>query len=151
MSRPMIVVACLAIGVNAASARVIPNWPYDKLVREADMIVIAMAVGSMDTADVPASDAFKAELIGKETKFSVRAVLKGKLEGESLTLLHFRLKGLMPPNGPMLISFQISDKARPSPEYLLFLKRRTDGRFEPVAGQVDSVLSVRQIDGALGR
>ena len=32
-----------------------------------------------------------------------------------------------------------------TPQYLLFLKRSADGHFEPVSGQIDAVLSVREI------
>jgi hypothetical protein len=31
------------------------------------------------------------------------------------------------------------------PEYMLFLRLRKDGRFEPVSGEVDPVLSVREL------
>lgn len=31
------------------------------------------------------------------------------------------------------------------PEYLLFLKRTADGRLEPVSGQIDPALSVREM------
>jgi hypothetical protein len=32
-----------------------------------------------------------------------------------------------------------------SPEYLLFLKRGKDGRYEPVSGRIDPILSVREM------
>jgi hypothetical protein len=31
------------------------------------------------------------------------------------------------------------------PEYLLFLKRGKDGRYEPVSGRIDPVLCVREM------
>ena len=153
MWRLVIALISLAIGANIASARLIPHWPYDKLAREADLIVIAKAEASVDTSDILTNEPFKTELVGMETKLTVRAVLKGKFEGDALRLLHFRLKGLMPSNGPMLVTFQTPDQTRPksAPEYLLFLKRRTDGRFETVTGQIDPILSVLQLERPGGR
>lgn len=31
------------------------------------------------------------------------------------------------------------------PEYLLFLKRRQDGKYEPLSGRVDPALSIREV------
>ena len=43
----------------------------------------------------------------------------------------------------------------PTPEYLLFLKRLKDGRYEPVSGRIDPAPSVREVseasDKVLGR
>jgi hypothetical protein len=150
MTRAIVGAMTLLLVASAASARLVPHWPYDKLAREADAILIAGPMSSADTNDVSSEVAFRTELVGVDTTFRVRGVLKGKFDGESFKLLHFRLKGLMPPNGPQLVAFRLPDgpHAEPVQEYLLFLKRRPDGRFEPVAGQVDAVLSVRKIDGA---
>jgi hypothetical protein len=147
------VLVVLAATAGSASARLIPNWPYDKLTREADVVVVATPVASADTNETPLDEPFRAALTGVETKFAVRAVLKGKLDGDTLKLLHFRLKGMMPPNGPMLVTFPTAKEAKgqAAREHLLFLKHRTDGRFEPVAGQVDSILSVRQLGAAVER
>src|SRR5262249_17525974 len=83
--------------------------------------------------------------IGVETKFCVVSVLKGKHQGEKLTLFHFRERlpseggPLEWVNGPLLASFS-EEKARKR-DYLLYLKKRPDGRYECVSGQVDSLFS----------
>jgi hypothetical protein len=38
-----------------------------------------------------------------------------------------------------------------APEYLLFLKLRKDGRYEPVSGRVDPEFSVRELHAPLPR
>jgi hypothetical protein len=67
-----------------------------------------------------------------ETTFSILAVLKGdeQLTGGTLALVHYRHRvkdtsgvGLA---GPMLIDFSAGDESA----YLMFLKVRSDGRFE---------------------
>ena len=62
-------------------------------------------------------------------------------------------------NGPLLVSFRrTSLELRTKeggklelgvPSYLLFLKARKDGRYEPVSGRVDPELSVRELIGRL--
>jgi len=39
----------------------------------------------------------------------------------------------------------VNEEMSAQPEYLLFLKRRTDGRYEPISGQMDAALSVREV------
>ena len=165
MRRWALAVALLATGVGPAAARLLPSWPYDKLFREADLVVLARPVSSADSGEVARPGGWKVEFIGVNTKFEAKAVLKGKLEGDQLTVLHHRLRdGVQVVNGPLLVSFRlrglaVQTKAAKAilarPDYLLFLKRRADGRYEPVSGPVDPELSVREVmpplPAALGR
>lgn len=77
-------------------------------------------------------------------------------------MLHFRLKedeAVL--NGPLLVRFRtkrglsISTKTFKAgvekPDYLLFLKRNKDGRYEPVSGRIDPELSVKEIYPPLSR
>ena len=140
-------------------ARLLPSWPYEKLLKEADLVVIVKAVESKDTKDVLKDNPWKVEFQGMETTFSVEAVLKGKVEGDKLTVLHYRLKpGMSVVNGPLLVSFHtkgpfIETKQAKvqlaQPCYLLFLTKAKDGRYEPVSGQVDPELSVKEVNRPL--
>lgn len=135
--------------IAAADARPVGHWPYENLVREADLVVLAAAESSADSDDPPAKEGWEANCVGVNTTFRVLAPLKGDIQGK-LTLFHYRLKpGVPVPNGPILASFRIAkaDARDGGPCYLLFLKKRADGRYEPVAGQIDSVLSVRAVPG----
>jgi hypothetical protein len=155
MARWAIAVALLATGVEPAAARLIPSWPYDKLFREADLVVLARPVSSADSGEVTKHNSWKVDFVGVNTKFEARAVLKGKLEGGRLTVLHHRLPdGVAVVNGPLLVSFRLrglfitTNTAKVGlgrPDYLLFLKKRADGRYEPVSGPVDPELSVREV------
>jgi hypothetical protein len=155
MWRWTLAVVLLAAGVGPAAARLLPAWPYEKLLREADLVVLARPVSSADSGEVARPAGWKVEFLGVNTRFDLRAVLKGKLEGTQLTVFHHRLKdGVTLRNGPLLVSFRqhglsLTTKTAKvglaRPDYLLFLRRRADGRYEPVSGPVDPELSVREV------
>jgi hypothetical protein len=148
-----VVAALLFAGL--ADARLIEPWPYKRLLEEADVVVIATALSSKDNGEVTKFKSWETEFLGVETTFTVEVVLKGKLEGDKLTVLHYRLKGgTCIVNGPLLVSFRtrgimIRTKEMKAglgrPSYLLFLKKTADGRYEAVSGQVDPALAVREM------
>jgi hypothetical protein len=82
-------------------------------------------------------------------------VLKGTHKGDQLEVFHYRMKeGAHVANGPLLPTFHTQKMliwhnggatSITVPTYLLFLKRRKDGRYECVSGQFDSLLSVKQL------
>jgi hypothetical protein len=142
------------IVVSTTFARPIAHWPYEKLFKEADLVVIATAKSTKATED-KLDGPYREHLLGQVTTLTVRSVLKGEAEGEAVEVLHFVEKGEMRlPNGPILVVFRTTPahvEARTfqthvgTPDYLVFLKAGKDGRYEPVAGQVDSELSVKEI------
>lgn len=160
-------------GLSAASsARQIENWPYEKLLKEADLVVIAHAVSTAPSEDKWEGDLFAHDrFIGLETTFELVTVLKGQ-SADDFKLLHFQYKNQSKPfnDGPGLVSFLTEplsvdiirsndsddeglkrlesmkrSRLTSAPEYLLFLKRKADGRFEAVSGQVDPNSSVRTL------
>jgi len=144
--------------LSSAAAREIESWPYDRLFKEADIVVIAAAQKSIDSDDVPPDGPWKRSLVGQRTNFAVISTLKGKLADGPLTVMHFRLKdGVSAQNGPMLVRFRthglhIEGGGRvkynvvlDTPQYLMFLRRTSGGRYEPVSGQIDSERSVKEI------
>jgi hypothetical protein len=143
------------LGPGDLSARALESWSYEKLLRASDLVVIAQVVTSADTGGCVRLKGWHVDFIGVNTDFKVSAVLKGKLKGDQLRVLHFRLpKNVLIENGPCLVAFrqkgmEINTKqaqiAFGKPSYLLFLTRRKDGRYEPVSGRVDPVLSVREM------
>jgi len=163
----------IVFGLSAiSSARQIEIFPYEKLLKEADLVVIARAVSTVPSEDKWEAAIFERDrFAGLETTFEVATVLKGK-SADSFKLLHFQYKARAKPfnDGPAMVSFltePLSIDIRPTrkiddeglerleplkrksstsaPEYLLFLKRRADGRFEAVSGQVDPDSSVRTL------
>jgi len=153
--------ACLFLlmGVRA-DARIFKPWSYAELNEQADVVVIG-TVKSTAAWNEPFDKRLlgSPEMVGQLTTFRLKAVLKGKLRGGELKLVHYRVseKETVIINGPMLPKFREgkirieigsedgADKESESqntPHYLLFLKSRADGKFEPVSGQVDSAFSV---------
>lgn len=107
-------------------------------------------------------------LVGVNTRFSVSLTLKGEAPKAGPTVLHFQWgkarsneelerRARNPPN---LVHFR-TEALRvevcgaavdvPAPDYLLFLKKRPDGRYEPVSGQTDLDQSVRELFGGLSK
>jgi hypothetical protein len=151
----LLTIAILAMSVAPANGRPIANWPYEQLLKEADLVVIASVKSTVATDDRLKDNPWKAEFLGLNTAFSVKGVLKGKTEGDSIKVLHYKLKeGVSIINGPLLVTFRsnsmlLEGKSKRAelgpPDYLLFLKLRKDGRYEPVTGQIDPQLSVREL------
>ena len=50
-------------------------------------------------------------------------------------------------NTVLQIEHVIKGKVEAPPKYLLFLKQRADGRYEPVTGQNDAALSIQAVTG----
>ena len=154
--------AVVAVGLVAvpAPARLIDDWPYDKLLKEADLVVFATAVKTEDADDKPPGHSWPYEFAAQNTTFKVKHALTGKAEGEQIKVLHFKFgelkKGVDPDNladkviidGPRMVAFRTGavlvkadgdakKTVLPKPEYLLFLKKMKDGRYEPVSGRID--------------
>lgn len=146
---------CLIAGLaTAVTGRLIENWPYDRLFREADVVVIAVAEKTAETQDRFDPKIWTTQFIGQSTTFVVASTLKGKAE-KKLEVLHYKVPpNALLENGPLLVTFRTEPIRieRPNlqarfgpPEYLLFLKRLPDGRLAPVSGAIDPELSVREI------
>ena len=110
---------------------------------------------------------FRVEMIFKATKVSLlHAIFFWRHESpKEVTVLHFQETDatLEVANGPMLVNFplppvqyekrtlkdkqEISNIQMPeaTPQYLAFLKRRADGRYEPTTGQGDATDSFREL------
>ena len=161
MKTSCLIFAVLLLTANTSDARPIRNWTYNDLLKESDLVVIANVT---DTKVVPTTDDVSVNGLARlgrdfqqlETVFLVRVIVKGEHKQERLHLVHFGIgpKTESMPNGPMLIEFSKSDRIARTltgkervygRDYLLFLKIRNDGKYDPVTGQVDSVLSVREL------
>src|SRR4051812_13424996 len=95
----------MALFVASAAARPIENWPYDRLFKEADVIVIASAQGTVASDDQASDERWKASLVGQRTTFSVINTLKGHVDDGPITVLHFKLKdGVLTQDGPLLVA-----------------------------------------------
>ncbi len=81
------------------------------------------------------------------TNFKVLVVVKGEFKQENIDIVHFRLKdGVAIPGANYLVSFPTRPKKRESgdkQDYMLFLKKKREGRWTFVSGQVAPSLSVK--------
>jgi hypothetical protein len=147
----------LASTAGSLRARQIEDWPYDKLFKHADLVVIVKPLSVRDATEKDKAappEAGKDYLVGIVTKFAVLHVVKGEYKEKELGIVHFKLKkGVVVGNGPLLASFYTKrlsisgdfGAATMKPEYMLFLKKQEDGRFTFVSGQFDPELSVKQM------
>ncbi len=129
-------------------ARPVAYWPYEKLTKEADLLVIATPTRTVDTGEkmnLPGVARNNKPIagLGVNTTFKVLAVLKGEQDLKSFVLFHLREAEPeeMAPNAPMLVSFDPKKNKR----YLLFLKREADGRFSSLCGQTDPAGAVKDL------
>ena len=158
VAHAMIIIMAPALFVTSAAGRKLEIWSFDRLFKEAEVIVIASAKGTAKSEDTPANEQFKTSLIGQRTTFAIIKTLKGEAGDGPLTVTHFKLKdGVQFNNGPLLVTFRTKGPVieggqatrfkavLSTPQYLLFLKRSDGGRFEPVSGQIDPALSIKEI------
>jgi hypothetical protein len=143
------------------SARQIQEWPYDKLFKRADLVIIAKAVAVRDARKEDRATPPKGSadiLTGVVTTFEVLQVVKGEYKPNKIHLVHFRLKkGVEILNGPSLVKFHTKPtnlkgdgwSGFAGHDYMLFLKKDKGERIEPVSGQFDPSLSVKQVMGPL--
>jgi len=145
------------VTVTPGNARLIPEWPYAKLMDESDVVVIAVPLqseytGLKTTEDVSGG----ATLHVVNTKFEIRESLKGKAN-RTIVVKHYELvlKGLDivedPPNTIAFVKRKrknetgvVLSESRKQ-EYLLFLKRTKDESLDFVTGLMDPQLSVRAL------
>jgi len=135
-------------------------WPISKSYAKADVVMIVKATATRDAKEGEAI-APKGEerfLSGVVTTFKVEQMIKGEEKRQSIELLHFKINPDAPPvfNGPCLVSFKVYKpqvingtvvitSGNEEPEYMLFLTKRADGRYEPVSGQFDPDDSVKLV------
>jgi hypothetical protein len=146
-----LLVACQGLG------RQVPDWSYKKLFERSDLVVVAKAVSTSEAGKKIKEKAPHRDLQAVLTTFKVVHVIKGKFSEKKLVVVHYRVhpkKELLVANGPHLVEFhakclEISypggKTSLPPPDYMLFLKKRKDGRYECVTGQVDPIYSVKQL------
>ena len=161
------VVICSLFIPSISFSRQVEDWSYERLFKESDLVVIAHVQAWGATDEEWNEKLFdKGRFEGAKTIFGASFVLKGD-PPLCIWLNHFRYKesAVRYNDGPGLNVFlkepvlielkQAEDKKgklhQPSqglrkisqPEYLLFLKKRKDGTYEPVSGQLDASFSVR--------
>jgi hypothetical protein len=153
-----LIAVTLILSFGTAHGRFIESWPYARLFKTADLVIIAKALSVCDAPEVDKATPLPREwdhLVAVVTTLKVEYVVKGDYKDDRLKLVHFRLKkGSLIINGPLLAKFSTKPQrfegprwsaSFGQPDYMVFLKKTKDGHFECVSGQYDSELSVKQI------
>jgi hypothetical protein len=146
------IVVILTLIASAALARSHRSWSYGQLMEASDLVVVATATNSVDSGELDTNSWSGVRFIGVNTDFDVHLVLKGTTNRSGITVFHLRhaseQRGGMD-NGAMLVKFITKPLGKYSaqPDYLLFLKQRSDGRYEPTSGHIDPIDSVWRMDG----
>ena len=152
---------------SRADARLIENWSFQRLNDSADLVLIGTMASTEPWPEKLPAQLFAEHLEGQLTTFDVETVLKGKDVGKQIRIVHYRVKeGMLIENGPVLASFRKTGRRveiksidgvergmkveERTPHYLLFLKKRSDGNYEPISGQIDSALSVSKLSDSIG-
>ena len=143
------VVGALLIATSSrqCDARAHPAWPLQSLYKEADAVIIAEATATHPAKDASVEDSWGTR-VAVNTTFDVHVVLKGKAPHDGIKVLHYAwARQTDEPNPPELVSFNKKGLERGVVriQYLLFLKQRADGRYEPLSGQTDPIWSVREL------
>lgn len=130
----------LFCAVATTHARLISDWPYSKLVLEADFVAVVEVISVTNTADRRAGHRDPALYQGKLACLKVGWVIKGEPTTE-VQLSFFAYSSMGEPNGALFISFNEPEKH----QYLVFLKREGD-KLCPVTGHYDASISVKILE-----
>ena len=145
-----LVIPLFLVSRGIVAARAVRPWSYQELLEQSDLVVIAVPTSTSDTKERNLPGFVGQPVIGMETRFAVAAVLKGDRSLTNLVLHHYRpaQDHYIVPNGPTFVYFALSDEPSVRRKtYILFLRRETDDRYAPVAGQTDPGLGVRELGG----
>lgn len=174
MKTPFHTLLLFLLLASTALGRLVRDYSYKELAELSDLVVIAQAVTNQETKDQLTGYQDPDRYAGINTTFAVKHVFQSSTKtGTNIVVLHFNYsdKVQMIANGALFVRFRTqplrlerserilrepgetqsapmqSVVSLPAPEYLLFLKRRADGRYEPVTGFYDARLSVREVGG----
>lgn len=134
--------ATILILVSAAvtaEARRISEWPYSKLVKEADFVAVVEVASVTNSADRLTGHGDPARFQGKIAHLKVGWCIKGEPPTDA-QLLFFAYSSMGEPNGALFVSFDDSAKH----QYIVFLKRDGD-KLIPVTGHYDASISVKVV------
>jgi len=104
---------------------------YNAFANDADVIVVGHPISNTDTNETLVQDG-KVLQVGVDTVFQVKTSLKGKVDQDRLTVFHHKITeaGVALIMTATYVSFPLDGSKEL--DYLLFLKKRSDGRYDIV-------------------
>lgn len=166
------IIAFQVLLVIPSYARLKAIVPYSELLAKADLVVIIEPIKNESAKDAYAGILYgfaQKDFVATNTTFRVHAFLKGgDAATKEITVLHFsyskdvgaRANGacfMTFVTGPLQYKKRSLKDDKPvggvtvykeQPVWLAFLKKRTDGRFDPISDPYDSADSFREIHGS---
>ena len=163
------IIALQVLMTIPSHARLKATVSYSQLVAKSDMVVMIEPIKSEVTGDPYPGQLYgfaQKNFVATSTTFRVHAYLKGgDASVEEITILHFHYSELVGgmANGASFITFVtgslqdekrglIGDKPigevsvyKQQPVWLAFLKKRSDGRYDPISNPYHSADSFRRI------
>jgi hypothetical protein len=151
-----VAVAAVLLGISTSLAIGFPvrDWTPQELFDEADIVVTATASKPTKTEN---TDNFESDFLQQyESELDVESVLKGKeiasdtRKKKTVKVVHFRYRADAKTtlgNGPLFAvmgttTYSVEHGKPIKPKYLLYLRKRKDGRYEPVSGNHNPVNSI---------
>lgn len=136
----MVLCLLLLLLPTALVGRLMKDWSFQEMFTKSDLVVIAAPIATFETKEHTVLEDLSplVPVVGLNTEFRVRLVLKGDNKIERFVFHHYKLEQKESMiNGPELVAF---DTKQWSKACLLFLVRERDGRYAPVTGQTDPAL-----------
>ena len=130
----ILILVSVAVTVEA---RLISDWPYSKLAKEADFVAVVEIGSITNSQDRLTGHGDPSRFQGKIARLKVGWVIKGDPTTEA-QLLFFVYSSMGEDNGALFIAFNEPEKH----QYLVFLKREGD-KLIPVTGHYDASISVK--------
>lgn len=129
------------------------KWTYERLFKDADVVVIAALDSTRETDEVLKVPDSEFEVRVVVSKLDCLCVLKGEVKDKGMEFRYWHPKrgtAIDSIPAPVRLAKRKSyaqDDAMIASElhYLLFLRRAKDGRFEAVSGIIGSKYSVREV------
>ena len=151
---------CWVLSQVLAAAQIHPNWSFDKLQADADVVVVATPLSTRDSGRRIESTELSppVPVIELNTEFRVLSTVSGQI-GPSFVLKHYKLDDTRLSGGCLNCGAWIEfSAAAPSTKlcrvgdvspnlptqcnYLMYLKRGATGVYEPVSGHAFPGMSI---------
>jgi len=142
----LILLSSLSVIPISLSARPVDILSHEEMHKKADLVIIGNVISTQDQTNYSFETSKKDSWIPVYTKFKVLSILKGKLDNNVITFLHYRYYNKKMEtviiDGPCFIRFDPNQ----SDEFLLYLMKEPEGNvYSPVSGQMDPDISLRKL------
>ena len=150
----LVIIVSIVMILGLCTARPVQLFSYEKMASEADIVVIASPIQTKqldEYTNLPgvSQGNMPIKVVGLETTFAVSVIFRGKLDkaqNSSIILHYYQRLEKLDPNKPQVNEVQLLNfKPDDNSQYLMFLKRTDDGRYEPFNGQTDPIYSIEKL------